>query len=138
MRNFFLEADRILKLWERFGSRRIRTRPIRRREVGAGGRAKFSDGLGAIYPSMMYVVMTLDLLGYPRITRTGGSDHAVHEPAGGRPTRLLLPAVLLRAVGYGDRGVCAGRIRRSSRRSAGTRGRLDADARRSAAKATGP
>src|SRR5262249_43449075 len=28
-------------------------------------RTRYSDGLGAIYPSMMYVVMALDLLGYP-------------------------------------------------------------------------
>ena len=27
-------------------------------------RTKYSDGLGAIYPSMMYLIMALDLLGY--------------------------------------------------------------------------
>jgi squalene-hopene/tetraprenyl-beta-curcumene cyclase len=29
-------------------------------------RTRYSDGVGAIYPSMMYVIMALDLLGYPK------------------------------------------------------------------------
>ena len=29
-------------------------------------RTKYSDGLAAIYPSMMYVIMALDVLGYPQ------------------------------------------------------------------------
>ena len=28
-------------------------------------RTRYSDGLGAIYPPMMYAIMALDLLGYP-------------------------------------------------------------------------
>ena len=27
---------------------------------------RYSEGLGAIYPSMMYLIMALDSLGYPR------------------------------------------------------------------------
>jgi len=65
-RNFFLKGDRILKLWERHGSRGIRTRAIRRAEQWILARTRYSDGLGAIYPSMMYTVMALDLLGYPQ------------------------------------------------------------------------
>jgi squalene-hopene/tetraprenyl-beta-curcumene cyclase len=64
-RNFFLQADRALKLWDRFGSRGIRTRAIRRAEQWVLRHTRYSGGLGAIYPSMMYVVMMLDLLGYP-------------------------------------------------------------------------
>jgi squalene-hopene/tetraprenyl-beta-curcumene cyclase len=63
--NFFFVADRMLKLWERHGSRSLRTRAIRRAEQWILARTRRSDGLGAIYPSMMYVVMALDLLGYP-------------------------------------------------------------------------
>ena len=63
--NFFFVADRVLKLWERHGSRGLRTRAIRRAEQWILARTRNSDGLGAIYPSMMYVVMALDLLGYP-------------------------------------------------------------------------
>jgi squalene-hopene/tetraprenyl-beta-curcumene cyclase len=65
-RNFFLKADRILKLWDRFCPRVIRTRAIRSAEQWVLERTRYSGGLGAIYPSMMYVVMMLDLLGYPK------------------------------------------------------------------------
>lgn len=64
-RNFFLKADRVLRLWERIGPRTIRTRAIRRAEQWMLERTRYSDGLAAIYPSMMYVVMALDVLGYP-------------------------------------------------------------------------
>lgn len=64
-RNFFLQADRLLKVWERFGPRSVRARAIRRAEQWVLEHTRYSGGLGAIYPSMMYVVMMLDLLGYP-------------------------------------------------------------------------
>jgi squalene-hopene/tetraprenyl-beta-curcumene cyclase len=64
-RNFFIKADKALKLWDRYGSKSIRTRAIRRAEEWVLERTRYSGGLGAIYPSMMYVVMMLDLLGYP-------------------------------------------------------------------------
>src|SRR5712692_7937486 len=68
-RNFFLKADRALKLWERFGSnfgsRGLRTKAIRRAEQWMLERTRYSGGLGAIYPAMMYAVMALDGLGYP-------------------------------------------------------------------------
>ena len=65
-RNFFFVADRFLKLWERHGSRGLRTRAVRRAEQWMLERTRCSDGLGAIYPSMMYVIMALDVLGYPK------------------------------------------------------------------------
>ena len=64
-RNLFLRGDRVLKLWERFGSKSLRNAAIRRAEQWMIERTQFSDGLAAIYPSMMYVVMALDVLGYP-------------------------------------------------------------------------
>ena len=67
-RNFFLAADRVLKVWERHGSRDLRLRAIRRAEQWMLERTRYSDGLGAIYPPMMYLIMALDLLGY-------GPDH---------------------------------------------------------------
>jgi len=63
--SFFFVADRFLKLWERHGSRSLRMRAIRRAEQWILERTQHADGLGAIYPSMMYVVMALDSLGYP-------------------------------------------------------------------------
>ena len=65
-RNFFLKADKLGKFWERYGSRSLRTQGIRRAEQWMLERTKYSDGLAAIYPSMMYTIMALDVLGYPK------------------------------------------------------------------------
>lgn len=64
-RNVFLALDRCFKWWDRHGSKTIRQRAIRRAEQWFLERTKYTDGLGAIYPSMQYVIMALDLLGYP-------------------------------------------------------------------------
>lgn len=64
-RNAFLALDKVLKAWERYGSKTIRKLAIRRAERWILERARYSDGLAAIYPSMQYVIMALDLLGYP-------------------------------------------------------------------------
>lgn len=65
-RNFFLKADGVLKWWERHGSRSLRNRAIRRGEQWILERTRNSDGVAAIYPPMMYVIMALDLLGYTK------------------------------------------------------------------------
>jgi squalene-hopene/tetraprenyl-beta-curcumene cyclase len=65
-RNFFLQADRFLKFCERRGWCVLRQRAIRRAEQWMIERTRYSDGLAAIYPSMMYVIMALDVLGYPK------------------------------------------------------------------------
>ncbi|MDX2152397.1 MAG: squalene--hopene cyclase [Bryobacteraceae bacterium] len=64
-RNLFLKLDRALKWWERRAPRGLREKAIRRAEQWMLERTKYSDGLGAIYPPMMYAIMALDLLGYP-------------------------------------------------------------------------
>ena len=63
-RNIFLCCDQLAKFWERRGPSGLRRRAILRAEQWVLERTKYSDGLGAIYPSMMYVIMALDLLGY--------------------------------------------------------------------------
>ncbi len=63
--NVFLRLDKGLKLWEKYGSKAIRQRAIRKAEQWMLERTKSTDGLAAIYPPMMYVIMALDLLGYP-------------------------------------------------------------------------
>ena len=63
-RNVFLSLDAIAKFWEKYGSRGIRKKAILRAEQWVLERTKYSDGLAAIYPSMQYVIMALDLLGY--------------------------------------------------------------------------
>jgi squalene-hopene/tetraprenyl-beta-curcumene cyclase len=64
-RNAFLWIDRVLKLWERSGPRKIRQKALREAERWMLERLEHSDGLGAIYPPMMYAIMALDVLGYP-------------------------------------------------------------------------
>src|SRR5262249_32991840 len=63
-RNFFLALDRGLKWWERFGSRGLRRKAVASAREWMVERMQNSDGLGAIYPPMMYAVMALDVLGY--------------------------------------------------------------------------
>lgn len=63
-RNFFLKIDKALKLWERRGSKKLREAAIRKAERWILERTRYTDGLAAIYPPMMYVIMAFDLLGY--------------------------------------------------------------------------
>ncbi len=64
----FHHLDRVLKLWEKRGSKNVRAAAIREAEHWILDRTRFTEGLGAIYPSMMYTIMAFDSLGYP-------SDH---------------------------------------------------------------
>ena len=60
----FTQVDRAVKIWERRGLKNIRARAIREAERWMMERTRYSDGLGAIYPSMMYLIMALESLGY--------------------------------------------------------------------------
>jgi squalene-hopene/tetraprenyl-beta-curcumene cyclase len=62
--NVFLKLDRMLKWWERYGSKALRRKAVERAKAWMIERLAGSDGLGAIYPPMMYSVMALDVLGY--------------------------------------------------------------------------
>jgi squalene-hopene/tetraprenyl-beta-curcumene cyclase len=64
-RNVFLRIDKLLKLLENHGSKSVRRHAIHKAEQWILARTRYTDGLGAIYPPMMYVIMALDLLGYP-------------------------------------------------------------------------
>ena len=67
-------------------------------------RLHHSDGLGAIYPPMMYSVMALDVLGLRQgPSGARGSPAPVQQPDGGRRRALLLPAVLFAGVGHRHR-----------------------------------
>jgi squalene-hopene/tetraprenyl-beta-curcumene cyclase len=63
-RNFFVGVDLLVKFWERHGWKTLRRRAIAAGEKWMLERFRYSDGLGAIYPPMMYAIMALDLLGY--------------------------------------------------------------------------
>jgi squalene-hopene/tetraprenyl-beta-curcumene cyclase len=64
-RNVFLRLDIFLKLWEKYGSKSLRQRAIRKAGQWMLEHTQHTDGVAAIYPPMMYVIMALDLLGYP-------------------------------------------------------------------------
>jgi squalene-hopene/tetraprenyl-beta-curcumene cyclase len=64
----FNHLDRAFKVWEKRGPGRVRAAAIRASEQWMLDRTRYTDGLGAIYPAMMYCIMALDALGYP-------SDH---------------------------------------------------------------
>jgi len=65
--NTFLTIDRFLKWWEHRGNGRVpalRRKALEKARLWMIERLRHSDGLGAIYPPMMYSVMALDSLGY--------------------------------------------------------------------------
>ena len=64
-RNTFILIDRFLKIWEKRGIKSIRRKAIQKAGQWMLERFEYSDGLGAIYPPMMYAIMALDVLGYP-------------------------------------------------------------------------
>jgi squalene-hopene/tetraprenyl-beta-curcumene cyclase len=82
-KNFFILVDRALKLWERFGSKSIRRKAVQKAMDWALRRTHYSDGLAAIYPPMMYLIMALDVMGVPR-------DHPDHIEAQRQFDRLLV------------------------------------------------
>ena len=82
-RNFFLVADRFLKFWEEHGSRRLRRKALQAAEQWMLARCENSDGLGAIYPPMMYAIMALDALGY-------APDHPASKEARFQFDRLMI------------------------------------------------
>ena len=66
----FNRADRLLKLWERRGLKEIRAKAIRDAEKWMLDHMRFSEGIGAIYPSMMYAIMAMMLWAMSATIRT--------------------------------------------------------------------
>ena len=62
--NCFLWLDRVLKAYEKLGPKFIRKLAVNKCAEWMIKHFEASDGLGAIYPSMQYAVMALDVLGY--------------------------------------------------------------------------
>ena len=63
-RNCFLAVDWFLKIWEKVSPRLIQKQAIKKCAEWMIQHFEHSDGLGAIYPSMQYAIMALDVLGY--------------------------------------------------------------------------
>ena len=82
-RNVFLAIDRLLKFWERFGPRSIRQFATKKCAEWMIARFDESDGLGAIYPSMQYSMMALDVLGY-------ANDHPLRVKAQAEFDKLMV------------------------------------------------
>lgn len=64
--NLFIKADKLFKRWERQNVKKIRGKAIREAEHWMLDRMQHSEGLGAIFPAMMYAIMAMDALGYER------------------------------------------------------------------------
>lgn len=62
----FHQVDKVLKLWEKRGFKDIRAKAVREAEKWMLDHMRFTDGLGAIFPGMMYALMAMDALGYER------------------------------------------------------------------------
>jgi squalene-hopene/tetraprenyl-beta-curcumene cyclase len=62
----FHQLDRTFKAWDHLAPEEVRRTALRQAEKWMLDRTRYSDGIGAIYPSMMYLIMALDALGYPR------------------------------------------------------------------------
>ena len=63
-RNFFLVFDRMTHWFERVHIRPLRSLALKKAEKWMLERFEMSDGLGAIYPSMMNAIIALRCLGY--------------------------------------------------------------------------
>ena len=61
----FKQLDRTFKAWAHVAPEEVRRAAVRQAEKWMLDRTRYSDGIGAIYPSMMYLIMALDALGYP-------------------------------------------------------------------------
>jgi len=66
----FHSMDRVLKLVDRAGMTPLRRRALKKIEQWLVDHTEHSDGIGAIFPPMVYIVIALRCMGYP-------SDHPV-------------------------------------------------------------
>jgi squalene-hopene/tetraprenyl-beta-curcumene cyclase len=64
--NFFLKLDNVLKVADRLTPRWLRQPGIKAAHQWMLDHFENSDGLGAIFPPMIYTVVALECLGYPR------------------------------------------------------------------------
>jgi len=62
---FFLRADRVLKWYDRHPIGPLRRRAIKRAERWILDHLEGSEGLGAIFPPMVYMLIVYRVLGYP-------------------------------------------------------------------------
>jgi squalene-hopene/tetraprenyl-beta-curcumene cyclase len=64
LHNLFLGIDQAVKLWERWGPRWVRRWAVRKASAWMRGHFDDSDGVGAIFPPIIYTIISLHCLGY--------------------------------------------------------------------------
>ena len=64
-RQFFLRLDQVLKFYERAPIEPLRAKAMRQAERWLLDHLDGSEGLGAIFPPMVYILIVLRILGYP-------------------------------------------------------------------------
>ena len=110
----FHHLDRVFKVWEKRGSERIRGAAIREAEHWILDRTRFTEGLGAIYPAMMYFIMALDALDYPADHPDLRGRHPPFRIAAHRNRRPLhLPALRVAHLGHRHRAFALGEAGRA-------------------------
>ncbi len=118
-RNFFLVLDRLTHWFEAVHIRPLRSMALKRAEKWMLERFEMSDGLGAIYPSMMNSIIALRCLGYslddPQVIRAMDEFEKLGIEEG---DTLPHAALQVAGVGYGICAVRSGRKRRAGQRSA--------------------
>ncbi len=62
----FISLDKVLKLVDRAGMTPLRRRALKRTEEWLLGHTERSDGLGAIFPPMVYILIALHCMDYPK------------------------------------------------------------------------
>ena len=113
-RNFFLRCDALLKIYNRIPIHPLRKHALKRAEEWMTERmGKGSDGLSAIFPSMLNSLMALQALGYAEdhpLVQKAEADFAglfVHDPADFRIQPCLSPVwdTAITTVALGESGV---------------------------------
>lgn len=114
--NVFVQADKLFKRWERQNVRKIRGHAIREAERWMMSRMQHSEGLGAIYPSILYSIMAMEVLGYERDhpdlmqaihhfdgLRLEGDDRLIFQPSKSPVWDTALAAFALGELGEAER-----------------------------------
>ncbi|MHB1156531.1 MAG: squalene--hopene cyclase [Phycisphaerales bacterium] len=83
-KNLFLAADKGLKIWEKTRLNPLRKRALQQIEQWILDRTNHSDGLGAIFPPMVYIIIALRCLGYK-------DGHEKLNEAWDQLDRLMIP-----------------------------------------------
>jgi squalene-hopene/tetraprenyl-beta-curcumene cyclase len=117
---FFLRVDQALKVYEMSPLKPLRAHALEKAEKWLLEHLDGSEGLGAIFPPMVYILIVFRILGYPE-------DHPARRRGPQAPEGLLHsrrrrhphPAVPLAGLGHGHRAARISRERHLARQRRG-------------------